>query len=194
MAGIAVVIVAGGEATRLPGKLERRIAGTPLLLHVYRNLRGAYPVFISARASFQAAIDEELECPVLVDRWPGRGPLGGLLTACGVIRERKIFAAAADAPALSLDVLHALEREWKPGDEAVVAEHDGRMEPLAALYDRAALMREGWPQMQSGKYSLHGVLGRMAVRPVCLPPAYFLNVNTAADLERIGAATSKGIA
>lgn len=193
MSRVAIVIVAGGDAVRLPRKLERHVGGEPLLVHVYRNLRGEFPVYISARSSFPAEIDEQLDCPIVIDRWHGRGPLGGLLTTFGAIDAQRIFVAAGDAPAITLAVPQALLQAWQSGDEVAIPSHDERIEPLAALYDRVALLREGWAAMERGDFALHGLVGRMKVRRVELRSDFFVNVNTPADLARIGAPLSKGI-
>lgn len=193
MPEIAIVIAAGGDARRLPGKLERSIGGTPLLAVVYGNMRGGYPVRISARATFARDLDERLDCPIVIDRWEGRGPLGGLLTTFGAIDSARVFVVAGDAPAVTREVIATLAAAWQPGDEAAVPEHDGQIEPLAALYDRLAFLRVGWAAMERGEYALHAVAGRMRARHVLLSRHFFENVNTAADLARIAARTSKGI-
>ena len=183
---VAIVILAGGEARRFPGKLEHRLHGTPLLVTVYRNLRGAFPIYVSARETPGPEIDKALECPILIDRWPGRGPLGGLATAAAEIESKHLFAVAGDAPAVTCAVLEALLTAWRPGDEAVVPEHNGRLEPLAALYDRAALLREATASIAAENYAMHAVLERLNVRRITLEDKYFVNINTPADLARIG--------
>ena len=52
----SILIVAGGNASRCPNKLERRIGSLPLIVHVYRNLCGAYPVYISQTREFPPAV------------------------------------------------------------------------------------------------------------------------------------------
>jgi len=182
---LAIVILAGGRATRFPGKLEAVLDGEPLLARVYHHLREIAPVVIAGAGTFSGALDAALECPIVVDRWPGRGPLGGLLSAAYAVDARRIFAVAGDTPLVTADVARHLLAAWVEGDEAAVPEHEGALEPLAALYDRAALVREGWECLQSGDASMHAVLARMRVRRVALPAAFFVNVNTAADLSRL---------
>jgi molybdopterin-guanine dinucleotide biosynthesis protein A len=159
----AVVLLAGGEATRFPGKLERDAGGEPLLLRVYRNVRGTWPVYIAAKGSFPAEIDARLECPVLVDRWPTRGPLAALLSACGALREDRIFAVAADLPQV---------------DRAL-------LEPLAALYDLRALLEAGFAAFSQGRAAMHDLVERLRTRFVPIPGGALLNVNFPADLQGV---------
>lgn len=180
--GVAVVILAGGRATRFPGKLETAVGGEPLLARVYHHLRALGPVTVAGRGGYSQQLDALLECPIVVDRWPDRGPLGGLLSAALEIREPRLFAAAGDAPNVTAEVGEALLGAWREGDEAVVPVHDELLEPLAALYDREALVREGRICLQHNDLSMHALLARLRTRRVPLDARYFVNVNTPQDL------------
>jgi molybdopterin-guanine dinucleotide biosynthesis protein A len=180
---VTTVILAGGRATRLPGKLELNVGGEPLLARVYHQLREAAPIVIAGAGSFSPELDAALDCPIIVDRWPGRGPLAGLLSACSELGSPWIFAVAGDAPHVTPHVLKTLLEARHERDEAVVSEHDGELEPLASLYRREALEREGHNVLRDGKASMHALLDRLDVRRVPMPADYFLNINTAADLD-----------
>ncbi len=180
---VTTVILAGGRASRLPGKLERDVGGEPLLAHVYHNLVNAAPVVIAVAGSFTPELDAILDCPFVVDRYPGRGPLAGLLSACSELDTPWIFAVAGDAPHVTPQVLDALLKARREEDEAIVCEHDGQLEPLASLYRRDALEREGHDVLHEGNASMHALLERLRIRRVTLPADIFLNINTAADLE-----------
>lgn len=179
---LAIVILAGGRATRFPGKLEAPFEGEPLLARVYHHLREVAPVMIAGRDTFSGRLDALLDCPIIVDRWPDRGPLGGLLSAACQTRAQRIFAVAGDAPLVTAPLVETLLQARRDGDEAVVPEHDGRLEPLAALYERAALLREGWECLHGEDRSMHGLLARLQTRRVPCEAKMFANVNTASDL------------
>jgi molybdopterin-guanine dinucleotide biosynthesis protein A len=179
------VILAGGRASRFPGKLEAPIGGKPLLAHVYDHFRAIAPVTVAGRATFSPELDELLDCPIVVDRWPDMGPLGGIVSACMEMRAKRVFVVAGDAPSVDSRVLDALANAWQDGDEACVPEHGGRLEPLAALYDREALLAAAVPALHGDDRSLHGVLARLRVRSVSFDAHPFLNVNTAADAARM---------
>jgi molybdopterin-guanine dinucleotide biosynthesis protein A len=184
MADAAIVILAGGAATRFPGKLEREIGGTPMLLRVYERLRGARPIYIAGKGGFPDALDARLDCTLILDRQPGRGPLAALVGACGSIAASRVFAIAADLPNVDAALLDELERAHAEGDEAVVPEHDGSIEPLAALYDRTAILERGLALLEDGKSAMRDLLAGLRVRYVPMEAARFVNVNTPADLER----------
>lgn len=181
---VTTVILAGGRATRLPGKLELNIGGEPLLARVFHQLRGAAPIVIAGSGSFSAELDAALDCPLIVDRWPGRGPLAGLLSACSELRSPWIFAVAGDAPHLTPQVLKTLLEARQEQDEAVVSEHDGHLEPLASLYRSDALERNGHDVLHEGNGSMHALIERLQVRRVPMPADYFLNINTVDDLDK----------
>ncbi len=181
----AVVILAGGRATRFPGKLERHVDGEPMLLRVYQNVRATgLPVYVAAGAPLPDALATRLDAPVLLDRWPYAGPLRALLSACEALPHARVFAVAGDEPRVGTEVFAALDDAWQPELEAAVPEHDGRIEPLAALYSRAAFVREARAAIDRGDEAMHALVERLRSRFVPLSEAYFVNVNTAADLQR----------
>jgi len=85
-ASIAVLILAGGQATRFPGKLQHLVDGTPMLVRVFRNLRECGPVFISINEPLPPHVETMLPCTKIPDRWFGAGPIGGLVSAMDVSR------------------------------------------------------------------------------------------------------------
>jgi molybdopterin-guanine dinucleotide biosynthesis protein A len=174
----AILLLAGGEATRFPGKLECKIEGKPMIERVLERLSGSRPVYLAVKAGFACKVD----APLLIDRWPGGGPLLALLGAATQIDAERIFAVAADQPMLEHAVLERLSAAWEPGDEAVVPQHEGGMEPLAALYDRRALLREGERLRRVGRRAMHDLIASLATRFVTLDRSYFHNVNEASDL------------
>jgi molybdopterin-guanine dinucleotide biosynthesis protein A len=186
----AIVLLAGGEARRFPGKLERPIDGEPMILRCYRNLRATgLPIYVACKGEFARNVDAQLDAPRLIDRDPGGGPLRAFASACGAIDAERCFAIAADQPRLEASVLRRLLAAWRRGYEAVVPIHDGRIEPLAALYDRAAVVRGDPGLRRDGKAAMHELVGALAARFVPIEAEYFYNVNRPSDLA--GAAAGK---
>lgn len=187
---VTTIVLAGGEATRLPGKLFMDAGDLPLLVRVYRNVSVGRPTLISCNGALPYEIDLLIDAPAVVDRWPLRGPLSGLLSTIGEARTPWVFAAAGDAPFLDAAFIDALAARIEPGDEAVVPRRlrDGRpeIEPLAALYDCSAFLREGLPALSNGQGSLHMVIDRLKTRFVDIADErIFANVNTRADYDAV---------
>jgi molybdopterin-guanine dinucleotide biosynthesis protein A len=181
-----VAILAGGEATRFPGKLSLPAGDAPLLLRVARNVALGREAVVAAKGSFEPELDARLELPLVIDRRPGRGPLAGFLSALAVLRAPRVFAIAGDAPLIERDFLEQLEAAWRDGDEALVPVHrvDGRdqVEPLCALYARSAVLREGPRVLRDEGGSLRALLRRIRTRLFRVDEAFFLrSVNTAAE-------------
>ncbi len=187
MPAIGVLILAGGEATRLPGKLQLEAGDAPMIVRVYRNVAGTRETFISCKATFPAEIDRLLPCPMVVDRWPRRGPLAGMLSTMELMRSAYIFALAGDAPFVTSAFIDRLAARWRPGDEALVPRHRTGIEPLAAIYERAAFLRAGAPVLAAGRGALRLVIDALATRfvPADADEPTFANVNTPADYAAV---------
>jgi molybdopterin-guanine dinucleotide biosynthesis protein A len=189
-ASVGVLILGGGEATRLPGKLALDTGEIPMLARVYRNVGAGRETWLAGKGSYPAALDALLPIPVAIDRWSLRGPLAGLVTTMAQMHARWVFAISGDAPLVDASFVDALAAERQPGDEAIVPVHerDGKrqLEPLAALYDRLAFLREGVPVLRSGGGELRKVIDRLQTRYVEIADArIFTNVNTPQDYEAL---------
>ncbi len=182
----AVVVLAGGRATRFPGKLGRSIGGRTMLERVCRNaLELGAPVYVSGSPQFSPQLVQRLNLPMIEDRWPGAGPLRALLSAAEALDCDRIAALAGDEVCAGAALFRTLDAAWRAGDEAVVPRHGAQAEPLAAIYARVALLREAGELPARGDESMHGLLSRLSTRFVDVPPAYFANVNTPQDAARV---------
>lgn len=183
----AIVLLAGGAASRLPGKLEREVDGKLLMLHAFDNLRNVgLPMYVAAATPFSSAIVSALDATLIYDAQPLRGPLWALLDASACIAADRIFAVAADMPHVDVAVLRRLAAAWRPGDEAVVPQHPGGIEPLAALYGGNAL-RHAAQSFSADCRAMRDLLAALRVRYTTMDARYFTNVNTLEDLQRAGA-------
>jgi molybdopterin-guanine dinucleotide biosynthesis protein A len=185
-ADVAVVILAGGGATRFPGKLESDAGGVPLLLRVYRNVRSIGPVYVSANAPFGEAIARELDCTIVPDLQAGRGPLGGIVSTFESVSQPLCFTIAGDAPFVDRGVFERLLAAWEPQLEAVAAERNGRLEPLCAIYSREAFLREGRSELAAGSGAVRTVVERLVHRRVGFPDERALaGINTIAERDAL---------
>ena len=186
---IAICLLAGGRATRFADKLQSDAGGLPLIVRAYRNVRAVAPVFLCGETHFARAIEAQLDCPRIADRRSGYGPLEGLVSAFERISQRRVFALAGDAPFVDEATLHEIERAWEGGDEAVVPVRANgermRLEPLCALYDRLAFLRESEAVLAKSR-AVVDVVASLRTRRIGLSnQRAFFNVNTAADLRLV---------
>jgi len=182
-ASATVVLLAGGSASRFPGKLERELGGTPLVVGAYERFRADFPVVISANAPFAPAIAARLICPIVADERPGGGPLAGMIAAFAAVATPLAIVVAADLPHAEATLARELLAAREPGDEAVVPEHERGIEPLCALYEIAAFARSA-PDVLRESGAVRDVLARLRVRRVAMAADRFLNINSPADWDR----------
>ncbi len=178
-----VVLLAGGEARRLPQKLERDLNGEPLIVRAVRSFEPHFSVVVSLAKPLPSELAHRLNCSFVIDDYARRGPLGGMVTACNALSCEKLAFVAADVPLVDAALLKMLRRHWQEGDEAVIACHDGGIEPLVGWYDRSVLLREGRAALERGEGAVHSVVERLRLRSVPVNRERFLNVNTMEELR-----------
>ena len=75
--------------------------------------------------------------PVVEDRYPGRGPLGGIQAALAETRTRLNLITAVDMPFLRPDFLKYLVDQARASQAVVVLPRTGgRLQPLCAIYQK----------------------------------------------------------
>ncbi len=117
------VILAGGRSQRFGGvdKTRLPLAGRTLLERVVDALT---PVTISrlvVGGAPRAGVD------TVPDRYPGGGPLGGLLTALDTIETSHALVVAADLPFISGTLLRDLQHAGAEAAVAMLQHPDGRL-------------------------------------------------------------------
>ncbi|MDQ6824002.1 MAG: molybdenum cofactor guanylyltransferase [Candidatus Eremiobacteraeota bacterium] len=197
---VSIILLAGGRASRLPGKLSLRFHDEPLLVHVFGHLtRGRHrPCIISVRSELPAELRAVLPVPMIHDRYEDCGPLGGLLSAAAAVKTPLFFAAAGDLPFVGAPFIDRLEQYYEelskssnPAPVAVVPRRkDGRTEPLAALYETAAFVEGATAAIARGDKRVTAALaGRPVVHFELSSEAEreLTNINTAEDWQRMRA-------
>jgi len=126
--------------------------------------------------------------PAIPDRYPGEGPLGGILTALAHSTADWNLVVACDMPSLSAEFLAALLDAAEPAGAAALLPvgSGGRPEPLCAVYHRRDLA----PLERAFARGTRKILAAVeeAEIEVRLWPVsdagVFQNVNTPEDWER----------
>jgi molybdopterin-guanine dinucleotide biosynthesis protein A len=202
---VTIVLLAGGKSTRLPGKLALPIGNEAMLVKVYKQLTNSeLPCIISVRERLPDELTGLMPSPTVRDKYQDSGPLGGLASAAEQVTTPLLFAAAGDLPNIDGGVVATLLRFYldevarihpslrgeQTGPQAVVPrQRDGQVEPLAALYDTAALLSSATRVVKSGRRKVTDALEGLNVVYYDVPAGEqrkYLNVNTPLDFARIG--------
>lgn len=131
------VILAGGKSSRMGrDKAWLKIDGQSLLarqIQLARDVR-AGEVFISGRAGVDYS---SFGCRVLKDRLIDAGPLGGIERALSEASAPLVLVIAVDMPKVTASFLRRFISRCDDG-VGIVARVSGEIEPLVAIYPKAA--------------------------------------------------------
>lgn len=116
----------------------------------------------------------------VVDRYPGEGPLGGIITALSSLPAGLVLVAACDLAWVTASVFRALLAGL--GDADVAIAHSGRPEPLCALWVSPRCLEPLEHSFAAGERAVHRGLGALVIESIAVEPRWLRNVNTPADL------------
>lgn len=135
------------------------------------------------------------ECKIIMDNYPGCGPIGGIHAGLRECTGEFLLTAACDMPLLKIELYRYLHNLlfWKEANgisyDGVVPKTDGRIHPLSAIYRKRAggVMEE---QILSGNYRLSNALKRMNIlyADITEEKRYvqmLRNINTLKEYERL---------
>ena len=136
-----------------------------------------------ARAAGTATLVGHGELPGIPDRYPGEGPLGGILSALHHTAADWNLIVACDMPEVSAEFLgELLARAMECGADVLLpCGPDGLPQPLCAVYRRRALARLE-EQFARGTRQVTEAFAGLAVERLDIAElSYFQNVNTPQD-------------
>lgn len=128
-----------------------------------------------------------LGLPVLPDRYPGTGPLGGVLGVLELFESYEppvagVFVAACDLPALTGGSLAGMVQAARDRpDVDVVVARTSAIEPACAIWNPIATDRIR-RCFDDGERALHAAIGRLDSIEVVVDASALRNINTPAEL------------
>jgi molybdopterin-guanine dinucleotide biosynthesis protein A len=178
------LVLTGGRSRRMQtDKAALEYAGQPQLTRALALLEPlVVDTFISVRAD-QLHDPRRNSHPCIVDQLPDAGPIGGILAALRADPQAAWLVLACDLPFLDAATLQQLIAARDPRRLATAfrSSHDGKPEPLCAIYEPASLPAiEAW--VASGQHCPRGFLAQTQVALLTLrTPRALDNINTAAE-------------
>ncbi len=164
------------------------IDGVPMAARVAAALRSAGCAGV---IGYGGDPDElaSLGFPVSPDRYPGSGPLGGVLGVLELFERHErlpdgVFIVACDLPALAGNHLAGMvdAARHRPGLDVVVA-RTSAIEPTCAIWRLSAIERIR-RCFDGGERALHAVIGDLESFEVDVDAAALRNINTPEELRR----------
>lgn len=133
-----------------------------------------------------------LGLPMVPDRWPNCGPLGGIASVLAICEEEAVFVTACDLPLLSADVVERIFSAWDGG--ITLASADGRIQPLLGIYPKSVLP-ELEKRLAKGRLRMYDFLTEVGCTAVPLPEGCRAaeNINTRQDYRRLNNQTGEAL-
>lgn len=193
------IVLAGGKNLRLGRyKALETVCGKTLIERVVERLRPLTDRILVVTSQEQLPLTVT-GVEVLVDVYPGRGPLGGIYT--GLLASRSLYSvvAACDMPFLNTELLRYMI-ELSPDFDVVIPRLGEEMvEPLHAIYSRNCLDNMK-TQLERNQLRINSLLNAVRVRYVeraeCqrFDPQLlsFFNINYQSDLDRANMLATEG--
>lgn len=187
---LTVILTGGGSRRMGRDKAELPWRGSTMLqslIDKYSRKLGnvAVSVNLAGRFAFTGATE-------LCDRYPGMGPLNGIVSAFCETDEDIIFLTGTDLPNGEPALVVKLRELMGEADACVMRRGKKGMEPLFALYGRACL-EKAERCLNEGKQSFFDMLDGLSVRYVQPDELadfdlehILMNVNTPEEYEKAG--------
>jgi molybdopterin-guanine dinucleotide biosynthesis protein A len=185
--GCSLLILAGGNSRRM-GRDKATLAagGRTLVEHLAERLS---PVVDEVLVSVGRTTPVLGAFPLVVDRFPGLGPLAGIHAGLLAARQPLVWVVACDLPDVE-PALGPLLRQHASGVDAVVPRVGGEPEGACALY-RRELAAQVETNLRQGRRSIKELLAAInvhflsadQVRAVDPGLHSFQNLNTPAEYQ-----------
>lgn len=186
-ANVAVVVLAGGEGSRIGGnKPIRRLAGERLIDRALRAARTwSNEVAVAVRDPRQL---EDVDAPIITDEPLIAGPLAGLASALrfGARSGREfVLTIPADSPFLPADLLDRL-LDAVAKSNCAMASSNGRLHPVCALWRTSAtsVLQDYLAGDRRSLRAFAAKVGFCKVQWGSEPIDPFFNINTKSELLR----------
>ena len=196
---VTAIILAGGKNLRLGrSKPLETIGGKSLIECVIERLRPLTSQILIVTSPEQLDLPVAGKAQILVDLYPGKGPLGGIYTGLLASQSAHSIVVACDMPFLNTELLRYMVGLSGDSDAVAPRSEGGIAEPLHAIYSKSCLDKMK-TRLEHNQLGVHSFLNTVHVRYVeqaetqRLDPQLlsFFNINYQSDLDRAIALAAK---
>ena len=180
------LILAGGKSSRFGSDKALAVyQGKSFLEHAVSLLRsaGLKPIIVTRRGVDYSFLD----CTVIYDQLPEKGPLGGIYTAMTVFKNTSFLILTCDMPALTPEALSGLlDAHESTAQITLYSLTNGSSQPFPAIYE-PSLLRTIKQKILRGELSMHSLLGSTPAPKIVEwkgDAGVFCNVNHREDIVR----------
>ncbi len=190
---IGSIILAGGKSSRFGKDKSSITLGNRSLLEIVLSRIAGISSHVIVVIAGEQVVSLSTHLPglrIISDRYPGRGPLGGIISGLQESPSRFNLVVASDMPFLSLSLLDYMVKLADSAD-IVVPRMGDYVEPLHAVYSRTCL-NPMIDMITNNDLKISNLFARVQVRYIdCeeierFDPRHlsFFNINTKDDLKK----------
>ena len=190
---LSCIVLAGGRGLRLGrNKALEMVDQQTLIQRTVSSLLflNTEIIVVTGPHNTELGLDSFRRVRMVIDAFPGRGPMVGIYTGLLNSRSEKNLVVACDMPFLNASLLSHMA-VVSDGFDAVVPRLDKDVEPLHAVYGKNCLIQTKF-LLDEGVYSVSELFKRVRVRYVDgteidkFDPEHlsFFNINNENDLDR----------
>lgn len=172
-------VLTGGRSARMgTNKALLPLQGKTVVEHIAGEMAAVVPQVVLVGLLPQKI---RLPWPSIPDVQPGRGPVGGLVTALQHLQTEWLLVCACDMPGVTRQLFAALVNQASHSSAQCILAADNRVHPLCAVYHRStlAVFRQA---LEAEQPRMQDVIAKLNVErlPVSDPKLLF-NINTPED-------------
>lgn len=182
---ISMIILAGGASSRMGrDKSDLTIDGKTFLeMQIEKGKKlGISDILLSGYRG-----EKKYKYPIIPDRFPGKGPLGGLEACFRKVKNPYCLVLGVDVPLVPAEELAALICQSLHSDaKAVILSHGGHEEPLMGVYrtDLADAMLEEITERKGAVFAFLKRIGYECYKSLA-DNWYFSNINNSDTYVKI---------
>ncbi len=199
----ALVILAGGKATRLKNKPSVKFNGVPMLKLIYDEISELFDEIVVSFRNKNTENKERIKkltdnSRIIYDNKKFNSvnsPLVGIVSAFSEMKSDVVFVIPCDVPLIKRGVVELILSEIKGNkfDAAIPKNQNGFLEPLIAAYNRRAMLNAGEKALKLNKLSVKSALEELNVNYISIQKfkgvdpllLSFKNINSTANLEEL---------